>query len=150
MQVKIVVNGVLALSDFAEALAGCIQPGDIIYLHGNLGAGKTTFCKYFLRSIGFDGMVKSPTYALVEPYCVHGRHYYHFDLYRLTDPLELDTIGVEDYFRSDSVVLVEWPQKGKGILPEPTLTLNIDIIDDNTRNIILMTQEEKRFTIFSK
>ncbi|TCS73886.1 tRNA threonylcarbamoyladenosine biosynthesis protein TsaE [Sulfuritortus calidifontis] len=114
-----------ATLNLGARLAAVLRPGMTVYLSGDLGAGKTTLVRGLLRSLGFRGRVKSPTYTLVELYEVSSLNLYHFDLYRFADPVEWAEAGFREYFNAGSICLVEWPEKAAGLLPEPDLALRL-------------------------
>ncbi len=112
---------------FGSKLAATLCPNLTIYLIGDLGSGKTTLVRGILHGLGYKGVVKSPTYNLVEIYKISRLYLYHFDFYRFNDPIEWEEAGFRDYFNCDSVCLVEWPEKANGLLPTADLQITIDI-----------------------
>jgi tRNA threonylcarbamoyladenosine biosynthesis protein TsaE len=152
-----------ATARMAQAIANCVVAGDVVFLEGDLGAGKTTFTRYFARALGVTGRVKSPTYALLESYdlpvnAAGIHHFHHFDLYRLAEPREWFSAGFDEYLNNESVVFIEWAEKAQGALPTPTLVLRLSHVDefvgsyeltDTPRQLVLKASDDAavRFSI---
>ncbi len=118
-----------------------LRPGMVIYLKGDLGAGKTTLARGILRALGVTDRVKSPTYTLVEPYIISSLYLYHFDFYRLRHPDEWVDAGFRDYFNTAAVCLIEWPEKAGTQLPAADMTIDLTA-DGDTRNAMLRADTE--------
>ena len=140
----IYLNDTEATEQFGASLYKILPVKCVVFLQGDLGAGKTTLVRGFLRAAGYNGTVKSPTYNIVEEYTIAQQAVFHFDLYRLSAPEELEWIGINDYFAQQSICFIEWPELGSGFLPEPDIIIALTqqeqgrvlLISDNTKNEI--------------
>lgn len=128
-----------AAAQCAQQLAQALgpQPDAVIEMHGPLGAGKTTFVRHLLRALGVTGRIKSPSYAVMEPYALpSGGSASHFDFYRFSDPREWEDAGFRDVFAAPGLKVCEWPEKAAGVLPPADLQLHLDIADDDSRTVL--------------
>ena len=124
-----------AVADLASEFASQVSAPLVIYLQGDLGAGKTTFARAYIHAVGFSGYVKSPSYGLLETYRAGGQDILHLDLYRIEDPEELEYLALRDLYGANTVLMVEWPDRGKNHLPKPDLVLEFGEKDE-TRFVI--------------
>ena len=127
-QLAAIVLSTRAQEPAPSSPSGSYQTAGLIYLQGNLGTGKTSLARAFLRACGVTGRIKSPSYALLETYNVSRLNLYHIDFYRFNDPKELAEAGLRDLFTPDAVVLIEWPEKAEGQLPAPDLMIRLDLL----------------------
>lgn len=144
---RVHLEGEQAQDAFGRRMAAVLRAPCVIHLQGELGAGKTALARGLLRGLGRRGAVRSPTYTLLEPYDLPGLSLYHLDLYRLGDPEELEYLGLRDLLDGDSVLLVEWPERGTGVLPEADLTIRIDYAGEG-RDLVFLpgSAEGQRLT----
>lgn len=117
----------VTMQALGSKIARQLQPGDGVFLLGQLGAGKTTLTRGMLRAWGYQGTVSSPTYAMVEEYVMDAFTLYHFDGYRLQDPDAWLQMGIDDYWRDDAICVIEWPESGYEVLPSPQLVVDISL-----------------------
>ena len=131
---------VAAGADLAEQLKEKYSGSALVFLLGNLGAGKTTFTRGLIQGFGHSGAVKSPTYTLLEPYELAQGAVYHFDLYRISDPQELEFVGIDEIIDGSGIKVFEWPQKAAQWLPEPDVTVELEVNeqDPNSRNLTIL------------
>jgi tRNA threonylcarbamoyladenosine biosynthesis protein TsaE len=125
-----------ATESLGARLAVCCREGLLVFLKGELGAGKTTLVRGLLRALGHSGTVKSPTYTLVESYQWRQRQVHHLDLYRLTDAEELEWMGLRDLLAEDALCLIEWPERGETILPDPDLEISLAYLEQGRRAVL--------------
>lgn len=125
-----------ATLQLGRRLAQLIGAVGLIYICGDLGAGKTTFARGFMQGMGYCGRVKSPTYTLIEPYQVAERRVYHCDFYRIGQPQELHFIGIQEYINDQAICLIEWPERGAGVLPQPDLWLRLRVNDQGRQAVL--------------
>ena len=132
---KIDITDIADLERFAKSFQQKLEKGQVVYLHGDLGSGKTTLVQFIIKSFGYLNRVKSPTYNLYESYSIEEFEVIHMDLYRLANPEELFYLGIEDIFNSKNIVFIEWPEKGLGVLPKADFILNLEIQTDSFREL---------------
>ncbi|CAG69154.1 conserved hypothetical protein; putative ATPase with strong ADP affinity [Acinetobacter baylyi ADP1] len=138
---RLTLNDEQDTQNLAKTLSKCFTEG-VIYLIGDLGAGKTTFTRYLLQALGHQGAVKSPTYTLVEPYKIKQKDIFHFDLYRLNDPYELELMGIRDYLDvPNALFLFEWPSKGGDDIPDANIVIQIEKSEDDVQRFITFSLE---------
>jgi tRNA threonylcarbamoyladenosine biosynthesis protein TsaE len=137
-----------ATSALGAAIARELRRGMRIYLTGELGSGKTALVRSVLNGLGFDGRVKSPTYALVEPYIISSLYLYHFDFYRFRDPEEWNEAGFRELFDGDSVCLVEWPERAGTLLPPPDVSIRFSMAGDG-RDVCIIGHSDAGFECVS-
>lgn len=131
-----------ALKELAQAFAAPLSQGGVILLEGELGAGKTTFARALLMKLGVDERIKSPTYSLIESYRIGDLHVHHLDLYRIADADELEWLGLPDLLDANSLMLIEWPERGMGALPPADLRLHFEHADER-RNVSVLAHSPR-------
>jgi tRNA threonylcarbamoyladenosine biosynthesis protein TsaE len=131
-----------------QVFASHLLNGLVVFLHGDLGAGKTTFVRGVLQGLGYLGRVKSPTYTIVEPYSVLNKNFYHFDLYRFNDEEEWEEAGFREYFNEDSICMIEWPEKALSLLPQADMDIELSLYEQG-RSIQYIANTAKAVQLLS-
>lgn len=142
MQKKILLSDAIETEKIAMKIADTIHAPALVFLEGQLGAGKTTFVKGFLRGLGFTEKVKSPTFALIEVYALREKQIVHADLHRIQDTQELEAIGFRDYFTDKNIVLIEWASRAAHWLPKPSLLCHLKIPEQGEGRILEIKKYE--------
>lgn len=122
-------------------LAQRLKHGAVVYLSGDLGVGKTTLVRGILRALGYSGRVKSPSYGLIESYEFDGLNVHHLDLYRLSHGEEITYLGLEDLFDGPTLLMIEWPEKGRGFLPPADWSIEIADHPDASRTVQIAARQ---------
>ena len=139
----------MATIEAGKSFAAYLPKGIVVFLHGDLGAGKTTFVRGVLQGLGHSGRVKSPTYTIVEPYNVSGREFNHFDLYRFNDEEEWEMAGFREYLNDESVCMIEWPEKAANLLPDADIDIELSHIEQG-RSIKYIANTDKALQLLSQ
>ena len=134
---KIDITQLSQLEEFASSFSTTLKKGDVVFLNGDLGSGKTTFTQLLLKHLNYQGRVKSPTYAIYESYELTKFNLIHMDLYRLSSPEELFYLAIDEIIDNNNIVIIEWPEKGKGVLPKANKILNFELVNANKRQLNL-------------
>ena len=140
MNSKQIFKSEAQLTAFAAEIASILVPGDVVYLRGELGTGKTTFARAIIQQRGSADSVTSPTFTLIETYHLGDVSVAHLDLYRIESDAEMEGIGLRDYLDGDWICLIEWPDRARGMLPDPDLTVNL-AYEGNGRSAVLIATE---------
>jgi tRNA threonylcarbamoyladenosine biosynthesis protein TsaE len=131
--VQIILNNVDDTEAFGRLLLSALPKKCLVFLNGQLGAGKTSLVRGMLRAAGYEATVRSPTYSLVEEYKLSEQSIYHFDLYRLKDAEELEWMGMSDYLNDNALCLIEWPEMGEGFLPTADVEISLNVVEEGRR-----------------
>ena len=144
---KVLLPDEAATLAIAAAMGPCLPPRLVLFLEGQLGAGKTTLVRGLIQSLGYPGKVKSPTYGLVERYQLPGILIHHLDLYRLGHPEELEFLGIRDIIEEPGVIAIEWPERGRGMLPRADVICKLAVLDEGREMNLIAGSDRGRLWI---